>query len=747
MISLLFSNWRFVVDALLIIALVVLVFVVNPFGIFGNGLSVGATTNMVTEVNQIGQLVTAEYYGEVISSLDESRLLLIEEDSTQEQANQYYSEIKHARFDLYQYQQIPRKERTEEYRNRDEGEKSVEGNWRRVIQHKVSRRNILEKIKYHGLFDTDLAEQTSADKDECTTLLCQIAEFLWREKYGHNEKDKWNPNERTIEEVLFTIYNEVEENSLRSSDEAFQRYLDDGFDFPADFQSFVFNEQKTALTRTERKKKLTLVGRGWVKAGFNFQNLDENSYYFHEESGELHFFGLEPQILNADINPWFIPQRGIPGFEVIDYRGKVNFKDAQWVKQHCIDKLLSYAHQANILEQAQQQGGETLKSFFSLLTGEEVTKVHFHNDLLTQTFKEVGRDEFISYYEGVLIDSLLRRERWITDSIRNTKTNWTRNQQLANERDTLQKKALARLLGLPFEGSDKLFNYYSVLGFRVIQDSIIDQYEQQELQAARWKVGVSDNHQRMENYKHPQFWYYDTLTLMSQYNTMLAQIEESNANVGSVKTDYFTTNSDSISAIIQDSLLKIIDYYELEDSIFIRYWDTSQAGDEQWLANQYFPFRYTDGLFEKFTQTDSLLEVSTLDSSTLMLTRIKPDKFWIYNMPSNQLMTINLPIDSLILFDENPLINLVFKDSTLLFISTSSYSLNTNNILYDSIYSMHPEGELSFYFNQLEKSYQHQEKKGPIVRASEWFWQQLGQRTDSLKRVTQIQNYFASFDW
>ena len=166
MISLLFKHWKFLLDALLIIALVVLLFLLNPFGLFGDGLSFGTTTNMVTEVRQIGQLVTAEYYGEVISSLDESRLALIEENDTQRRANQHYADLKQSLYDLFQYQQLPKADRTREYReNRDLYPATTR--WRRVVQQEVSRRNIAEKLAFHSL----LPEETELHQ--------QVLECLW----------------------------------------------------------------------------------------------------------------------------------------------------------------------------------------------------------------------------------------------------------------------------------------------------------------------------------------------------------------------------------------------------------------------------------------------------------------------------------------------------------------------------------------------------------------------------------------
>src|SRR5690606_18064206 len=126
MIGLLLKNWKIILDIILVIGLVVLLFIWNPFGIFGGGLKLTPTTNMVTEVKQLGQLVTSEYYGEVIASIEESRLNLLEEEEISIQATQTYNDLYGAMADLHDYQEKPLGDREAEYKLSDPVD-----NWKR----------------------------------------------------------------------------------------------------------------------------------------------------------------------------------------------------------------------------------------------------------------------------------------------------------------------------------------------------------------------------------------------------------------------------------------------------------------------------------------------------------------------------------------------------------------------------------------------------------------------------------------
>ncbi|WKN43028.1 hypothetical protein [Tunicatimonas pelagia] len=722
MISLLFGNWRFLLDVLLVIALVVLLFIVNPFGIFGSGLQLGTTTNMVTEVQKIGQLVTAEYYGEVISSLDESRIVLIEENNTQQLANELYVEVKYALYDLYQYQQIPERERRENFLAEN---RRSDGLKRKALQN-VRRSNIIEKLEFLNLTDS-LARHA---------LYSPVIEFLWRNKYLHSEKENWNPDARTEAEVLLNLYQELTTRRQSSEDEAFQDYLNDGFEFVASFRDFFFGEQKSALPRAERKKQLALVGRGWVKAGFNFDQLDENSFYLHEETGELHFFGLEPQILDADINPWFIPERGVPGFDIINYQGPVNFKDAQRVKEHCIQKLVFYAHQAQIIDQAQQQGAETLKSFFSLVTGQKIQRVHFHNDILTQTVKEIAQDEYINYYEGLLLDSILAQESRRVDSLTQAVTNRTSNEQLTTELDSIRRQSLRRLRKLRFEGTDQHFNYFSTLTYQIGLDSTVDQHERQLLKQVRWNMShaqPSDQHQLVA-YKDPRFWYEDSLKFMMEYNAALRHLATMNVQV----VDTFLVNLPNNERAFTDwadSTKIILDYWSTDSTTTINYQDVLSR-DTTFLSQLRYPFYYNPEAFRKYVSADTFITQANTPPSNLK------SSFQVYDKKRQQLTSVALPPE---LFFDNQLLtqDAIQAGPSFTFILHSSFQSLKVTKSKEYYLSEAQAEELLIYFQLLQSYHQAEQSKGTIVRASEWVRKKLTYHTDSLTPLDQFRKFLS----
>ena len=67
MIYFLIKQWKVLLDILIVVGAILLFTFFDPFSIFKSS-ELQATANMVTGVKDIGQLVTAEYYGEVMSS-------------------------------------------------------------------------------------------------------------------------------------------------------------------------------------------------------------------------------------------------------------------------------------------------------------------------------------------------------------------------------------------------------------------------------------------------------------------------------------------------------------------------------------------------------------------------------------------------------------------------------------------------------------------------------------------------------
>ena len=55
----------------------------------------------------------------------------------------------------------------------------------------------------------------------------------------------------------------------------------------------------------ERKKKenIVFIGRGSVKAGFNFGKLDESNFLYDEDRKMVHFYGIKPNCFGCGYKP------------------------------------------------------------------------------------------------------------------------------------------------------------------------------------------------------------------------------------------------------------------------------------------------------------------------------------------------------------------------------------------------------------------------------------------------------------
>ena len=78
------SGVSFIIEVILVIAAILVFAYFDPFGILvSNKLTLKDTPAHITEIRSIGELVTAEYYGEVISSYQSIVYIQKEEEITQ----------------------------------------------------------------------------------------------------------------------------------------------------------------------------------------------------------------------------------------------------------------------------------------------------------------------------------------------------------------------------------------------------------------------------------------------------------------------------------------------------------------------------------------------------------------------------------------------------------------------------------------------------------------------------------------
>ena len=400
--------WRLLFDIALIAVLVFLIILWNPFGIFGGGTKLQKTANIVTQVRDIGELVTAEYYGEVIASLHETRFEILAADSVDEKAYDWFVLLKYDLYDIL----------LENEKNRDQ---------RKALEQYV---NTLFQGggEYSGFIG------------------------FYREVVMNRRKHKAKKLKQDYAEVITNLFSDIEKKRRKLDDNEFYSYLNENFYSPESYSQYSRKKVSDEL----KKKNLAMIGRGWVKAGYDLSRLHENRVIYNKDLAEIHLFGVSPKIIDADINPWFIPENRIQGFQILAASGNVTFNEVVEVKLQCIQKLRDKALEADILGRAEIYGNESLKNFFSLLTGTEIKRVVLHANVLDAELDEIVQDGVISAIETQKINKSVKAQ---LDEIDSLSKNDDRDREIAATRMQLLHEYITELKKYPWRDANSSLNF------------------------------------------------------------------------------------------------------------------------------------------------------------------------------------------------------------------------------------------------------------------------------------------------
>ena len=436
MIGFLFKNWKLFLDIILVVGGILAFTFWDPLGIFTN-TKLQATANMVSGVRDIGQLVTAEYYGEVIGSYKELKLNETPEDTITINAEKMFVDLKAA------------------FGN-------VEKSFKEMYQG-----NELKAIKAN-------------DEEE---IYDKFLAFIGKEMFNFNTERIFDEKKNKLkgkyeEKILKKLYKNGWDyyKSLKKEyrkDDAFmieveyKNYLSENPDFIEKFYHMYGYLTKQNLDAGSKKRSsLVMIGRGSVKAGFDFGKLNEGNFMYDKDNKSVHFFGITPEILDTDINPWFIPEQKVKGFELVSYSNAMTFEDAREVKIYCKQKLLDQANRADIIKKALENGEEALKSFFSLILDEPDIRVKFHTHPFELHFAMIVADTLIDINEALFIQSLYQSEmkKWKPPSEDGERS-------IPEKRQQLFWYFVNQLKELNFIDSAYRFNFYSMAAADVLSDT------------------------------------------------------------------------------------------------------------------------------------------------------------------------------------------------------------------------------------------------------------------------------------
>lgn len=413
----LYSKGASLILQIIFVVVLVLVFAwFDPFDILApTKLKLKDTPVQVESIKSIGQLITAEYYGEVISSLQE---VINEKDyDSLQQFNTIVNDL-HKEFKLA----------IDEF-----SKDKISGGDSKIYQ---TFKNTYPDLVSNPLFDA---------------YLYYIHEKIKNNNYRRAEVDK-----SLTKRVKIRLIKRLYKNNLHWRDKLFNIQTDE-------FKEVKKEAVKKKSKSDFRHSRLVLIGRGWVKAGFDFKIFSNRNFRYDSKYHRIHFIGLEPQILSATINPWFIPEQGVEGFEflIVERGTRLKPRYTNLVKQRCLDKLQQQALDKQILLRSKNNAETNLKSFFSLLLDDDIKGVYFHTNYLTYMLNVILQDSVITNEELYTIDSAISyyySQYNDEDKIQN----------IANFIDSL-KKYKTKIYNV-----DIHLNNYSSLLFTILKDRMID---------------------------------------------------------------------------------------------------------------------------------------------------------------------------------------------------------------------------------------------------------------------------------
>ncbi|MEI6140294.1 MAG: DUF4230 domain-containing protein [Mariniphaga sp.] len=391
-------NFRYIIDALILAAIIVAFVIFDPLKLFNTGINIRNTPVSVQSIRQIGQLITAEYYGEAMASLAESYTESLDPGSINENGQVLFQNL-FVSFDSLRKTDKP-------------GWFTFDG---------IRKNNIEKRLEQHFPWITH--------SKFYPLLLGHLGELIFvKSQKKYDEKD-----------ILWELFDKgkITENGFKIEKTS----------IISGFSDYVIKKGENDFKQL--KKNIVYIGRGWVKAGIDFGKLKPDDIFYNSGNKTLYIKHCEPEILDCDINPWFIPNK-VKGFELIKQKGSFDnpFAEAVKVKKACIENLRMQAINSGIIHQARENARESLMNLFSLIMDSQVSQVVFTKNKFEQALNEVLKDSVISNQEAIFINDLTSKSLVKLDTAYYSDY----RMQLADLRDFCDKLHSYNYAGSPVNG-------------------------------------------------------------------------------------------------------------------------------------------------------------------------------------------------------------------------------------------------------------------------------------------------------
>ncbi len=300
------KNIKSILDGLIIAGLIVAFALWDPLNIFNSKPKLQDTPVTLSSVKEIGQLITAEYYGEVVESLKDSKIENFDKEQVKSDARNLLNNMVSSIIVLQQLDDSLRKKPFA------------------LFKSKVKQGNIVRK------FDKEFPNVVSN-----YLYSVMIAKLAGNFKLNHESDTEASVLWYLFSKDTGTLVSYTEDKS------PVQKVM-------LSIDSAYAGKRADSLNTEKVKKEIIYVGRGWVKAGIDFESFEERNFWYDATSGIIYFRDFDPEILDCDINPWFIPEKKIKGFELIVATGRIKdpLEESTKVKIACKQKFEEAGHRS-----------------------------------------------------------------------------------------------------------------------------------------------------------------------------------------------------------------------------------------------------------------------------------------------------------------------------------------------------------------------------------------------------------------
>ncbi len=309
---------------IIIVAAVIIFSYLDPFGWFDPKPKIQGTAILLREVKAIGELITAEYYGEALTSWPK----VFEETALEEDT--------------------------------------------RDIQ------RILDGI------NEELDDANEEDKDESGKARIWSERQTWRH-YQKNIRSHYNESE-LYDLIVDEVTKNINTNRFNKEKKAIieiRKKIDVEIFNEAQFKS-ISNIHVKGLPGKERRKDAVCIGRGIVRAGIDLSKVKEGDITIFDHSQTAYISNVTLKIIAVEMNPWFIPQKKVKGFEILKLKGRIDGDEILLLKSKCKELIEKQANDRKILAEAKKNAEEALLSFFNLIRQEPLKHVRIITDTLEE---------------------------------------------------------------------------------------------------------------------------------------------------------------------------------------------------------------------------------------------------------------------------------------------------------------------------------------------------------------------------